>query len=169
MFIGEAPGRDEDLQGRPFVGRAGKLLTRIIEAMSLKREDVYIANILKDRPPGNRNPQTNEIEACLPYLREQIEIIQPKIICALGSFAAACLLQTDRSISQLRGTFYSYQKTKLMPTYHPAYLLRNPQAKKLVWEDMKKIIGELKSSSHTNRFKPACRQAGIKDKGSRKK
>jgi DNA polymerase len=143
MFIGEAPGRDEDLQGRPFVGRAGKLLTKIIEAMGLKREDVYIGNILKDRPPNNRNPQEDEIKACIPYLKEQIEIIQPKVICALGTFAAQRLLEMETPISRLRGKFYLYEGIKFMPTYHPAYLLRNPKEKKAVWEDMQLIMQEL--------------------------
>ena len=143
MFIGEAPGRDEDLEGRPFVGRAGQLLTKIIESIGLKREDVYIANILKSRPPGNRNPMPDEIAACTPYLLKQIEIINPKVICALGKFAAQTLLGRETPISQLRGKFYEYHGIKLMPTYHPAYLLRNSSGKKDVWEDMKKIAKEL--------------------------
>lgn len=143
MFIGEAPGRDEDLQGKPFVGRAGQLLTKIIESIGLKREDVYIANILKSRPPGNRNPLPDEIAACTPYLLKQIDIIKPKVICALGKFAAQTLLDTEMPISRLRGTFYEYHGIKLMPTYHPAYLLRNSVGKKDVWEDMKKIAKEL--------------------------
>ena len=143
MFIGEAPGRDEDLQGKPFVGRAGQLLTKIIESIGLKREDVYIANILKCRPPGNRNPLPSEIAACSPYLFKQIEIIKPKVICALGKFAAQTLLNTETPISKLRGQFYDYRGTKLMPTYHPAYLLRNPSGKREVWGDMKRIAREL--------------------------
>lgn len=143
MFVGEAPGRDEDLQGKPFVGRAGKLLGKIIEAMGLKREDVYIANILKDRPPENRNPQEDEIKACIPYLKEQIKIIQPKVICALGTFAAQRLLGEETTISKLRGKFYVYEGIKLMPTYHPAYLLRNSKEKATVWSDMKLIMKEL--------------------------
>ena len=143
MFVGEAPGRDEDLQGKPFVGRAGKLLGKIIEAMGLKREDVYIANILKDRPPENRNPQEDEIKACIPYLKEQIKIIQPKVICALGTFAAQRLLEEETTISKLRGKFYVYEGIKLMPTYHPAYLLRNSKEKATVWSDMKLIMKEL--------------------------
>ena len=143
MFVGEAPGRDEDLQGKPFVGRAGKLLGKIIEAMGLKREDVYIANILKDRPPDNRNPQEDEIKACIPYLKEQIKIIQPKVICALGTFAAQRLLEEETTISKLRGKFYVYEGIKLMPTYHPAYLLRNSKEKATVWSDMKLIMKEL--------------------------
>lgn len=144
VFVGEAPGRDEDLKGEPFVGEAGQLLTKIIEAMKLKRQDVYIANVVKCRPPANRNPEADEIESCEPFLIRQLEIIKPKIICALGTFAAQTLLKTKEKISALRGNFYYYHDIKVMPTYHPAYLLRNPVDKKLVWEDMKKIIKELK-------------------------
>ncbi|MCK4852059.1 MAG: uracil-DNA glycosylase [Candidatus Omnitrophica bacterium] len=143
MFIGEAPGADEDRQGRPFVGRAGQLLTRIIEAIGLGRKEVYIANILKCRPPGNRNPLPEEIAACHPYLEHQVDIIKPRVICALGKFAAQTLLRSESPISRLRGRFYDYHGVKLMPTYHPAYLLRNPEGKKDVWEDMKKIAKEL--------------------------
>lgn len=139
MFIGEAPGADEDMQGLPFVGLAGKLLTKIIEAMGLKRSQVYIGNILKCRPPENRNPLPEEIEACREYIDAQVEMIKPKIICALGKFAAQALLETDEPISSLRGRSFEYKGTTLIPTYHPAYLLRNPNDKKLVWEDMKKI------------------------------
>lgn len=142
MFVGEAPGRDEDIQGRPFVGRAGQLLTRIIESIGLTREEVYIANILKCRPPNNRNPLPDEIACCLPYLTEQMEIIQPRIICALGAFAAQTLIGTSEGITRLRGTFYDYHGTKLMPTFHPAACLRNPSTKKYVWEDMKQIRDE---------------------------
>jgi uracil-DNA glycosylase family 4 len=145
VFVGEAPGQQEDVQGKPFVGRAGQLLTRIIEAMGLVRKDVYICNILKCRPPGNRNPKPDEISVCEPFLIKQLEIIQPKVICALGTFAAKTLLKTDVPISLLRGKFHSYQGIKLMPTYHPAYLLRNPGAKKQVWEDVQLIMKELKS------------------------
>ncbi len=143
MFVGEAPGFDEDQQGQPFVGAAGQLLTKIIEAMKLKREDVYIANCLKCRPPGNRNPQPEEIEACSPILARQIEIIAPVVICALGKFAAQTLLKTDAPISRLRGKFHDFNGIKLMPTFHPAYLLRNPADKKVVWEDMQMIMREL--------------------------
>ncbi len=143
MFIGEAPGFDEDRQALPFVGAAGQLLTKIIQAMKLTREEVYIANCLKCRPPQNRNPLPEEIAACNPVLSEQIRIIQPEIICALGKFAAQTLLQTEEPISRLRGRFFDWNGTKLMPTFHPAYLLRNPGDKKLVWEDMKKIMKEL--------------------------
>ena len=143
VFVGEAPGADEDQQGEPFVGRAGQLLTKIIEAMKLTRDDVYIANVIKCRPPGNRNPKPIEIESCEPFLLRQIELIKPKVICALGGFAVQTLLRTDQRISMLRGRFHDYHGTKIMPTYHPAYLLRNPHAKREVWEDMKKIMVEL--------------------------
>ncbi len=144
MFIGEAPGEDEDLQGLPFVGRAGQLLTKIIEAMGLKRSDVYIANILKCRPLNNRPPLPNEIKECEDILKKQINIIEPKIICTLGKFASQTLLRTETTISALRGHFKEYNGIKLMPTFHPAYLLRNPNDKRLVWSDMKKIMKELK-------------------------
>lgn len=139
MFVGEAPGRDEDLQGLPFVGRAGQLLTKIVESIGLKRSEVYICNILKCRPPDNRTPFPTEILACEPYLNRQINIIKPKAICALGKFAAQTLLKVQTPITQLRGRFYDYDGIKLIPTFHPAYLLRNPGDKRLVWEDMKKI------------------------------
>jgi len=143
MFIGEAPGEDEDLQGLPFVGRAGQLLTKIIEAMGLKRSDIYIANILKCRPPNNRPPEPSEIKECEDILKKQIDIIKPKVICTLGKFASQTLLRTEITISNLRGNFKEYNGIKLMPTFHPAYLLRNPNDKKLVWDDMKKIMKEL--------------------------
>jgi len=146
MFVGEAPGGEEDLQGLPFVGRAGQLLTKMIEAIDMNRGDVYIANILKCRPPNNRNPMPEEIAACAPFLREQISIIRPKIICTLGKFASQFLLQSEEPITALRGRFHKYEGIKLMPTYHPAYLLRNPPAKKFVWEDLKKIRDELKKT-----------------------
>jgi uracil-DNA glycosylase family 4 len=142
VFVGEGPGREEDLQGKPFVGRAGELLTRIIEAIDLTREQVYIANIVKCRPPHNRDPRPDEIQACFPFLIKQLQAIRPRIICALGSFAAQTLLGTEEKISALRGRFHRYQGAKLMPTYHPAFLLRNPQFKKAVWEDMKMIREE---------------------------
>ena len=142
VFIGEAPGEDEDQQGRPFVGKAGQLLTRIINAIGLSREEVYITNIVKCRPPRNRNPQRDEIGTCEPFLRKQLEVIQPKVICALGTFAAQTLLKSDERISQLRGRFHTYRGIKVMPTYHPAFLLRNPYKKREAWEDMKKIHGE---------------------------
>jgi len=147
MFVGEAPGYYEDMQGEPFVGRAGQLLTKIIESIGLKRSESYIANILKCRPPENRNPTVNEIILCKPHLIKQIEIIRPKIICALGTFAAQTLLDTKESIGKLRGTFHDFQGTKLLPTYHPAYLLRNPNDKKKVWEDMKKVRDFLKKAT----------------------
>jgi uracil-DNA glycosylase len=140
VFVGEAPGEEEDNQGRPFVGRAGQLLTKIIDAMGLKRQDVYICNILKCRPPGNRNPKEEEIKTCEPFLVKQLEAIDPEIICALGTFAAKTLLRAETPISSIRGKFHDYHGRKLMPTYHPAYLLRNPDAKKLVWEDVQKIM-----------------------------
>lgn len=140
MFIGEAPGRDEDLKGEPFVGRAGQLLTKIIEAMGYKRSEVYITNVLKSRPPENRNPEPDEIEICLPFLKRQIEIIKPKAIVCLGKFAAQAVLNTGAPISGLRGRMAEYDGIPVMPTYHPAYLLRNPDAKKQVWEDVKKVM-----------------------------
>ena len=141
VFVGEGPGRDEDIKGEPFVGRAGQLLTDIIEkGMKLKRSDVYIANIVKCRPPENRNPEEDEIAACEPFLLMQLAAIKPKIICALGKFAAQTLLKTKQPISSLRGNIYEYHGIKLIPTFHPAYLLRNPSDKPLVWEDVKKLI-----------------------------
>jgi uracil-DNA glycosylase len=147
MFVGEAPGADEDIQGEPFVGRAGQLLTRIIEAIGLKREDVYIANVLKCRPPGNRNPEPDEVEQCEPFLLRQIDVIRPKVIVALGKFAAQCLLRTNDPITRLRGREYKFRDAILMPTYHPAYLLRTPSAKREVWEDMKRVRAILQESA----------------------
>jgi uracil-DNA glycosylase family 4 len=144
MFIGEGPGRDEDIQGRPFVGRAGQLLNKIIAAMGLKREEVYIANVVKCRPPENREPKPDEVEACTPFLARQIETIQPKVLCALGMSAARHILQKDVPLSVLRGRFQEYRGMQVMVTYHPAYLLRNPSSKKQVWEDMQKIMAVLK-------------------------
>jgi len=143
MFIGEAPGRDEDLKGEPFVGRAGQLLTDIIKAMRLTRDDVYIANVIKCRPPENRNPEPDELDACRPYIRRQVELIQPKVIVALGRFALQSLLEKSFAITSARGQWLEYHGVKVMPTYHPAYLLRTPAAKKDVWTDMKKVMGEL--------------------------
>jgi DNA polymerase len=143
MFVGEAPGRDEDIQGEPFVGRAGKLLTDIIEAIGLSRKDVYICNVIKCRPPENRNPDPDEIEQCEPFLKAQIDSVRPKLICTLGKFAAQTLLKAETPISKLRGHFFEYNGVPLMPTYHPAFLLRNPAAKKDVWEDMKLLHAEL--------------------------
>jgi uracil-DNA glycosylase family 4 len=145
MFVGEAPGADEDEQGLPFVGRAGQLLTRIIEAIEMRREDVYICNILKCRPPGNRNPEPDEIASCEPFLLRQIAAIRPKVICALGTFGAQTLLRTREPISRLRGQFIEYRGAKLMATFHPAYLLRNPGEKRKVWEDVQKIRDYLRS------------------------
>jgi uracil-DNA glycosylase len=139
MFVGEAPGADEDEQGLAFVGKAGQLLTRIIEAMGMKREDVFIANILKCRPPQNRNPEPDEVLACHPFLEKQIAAIQPKVIVGLGKFGAQWLLKTAEPITRLRGRIGQFQGITVMPTYHPAYLLRNPEAKKEVWEDMKVV------------------------------
>jgi DNA polymerase len=142
VFIGEGPGFEEDRQGRPFVGAAGQLLTRIIEAIKLSRHQVYICNIVKCRPPGNRNPEPDEIETCFPFLKRQIAAIRPDFIVALGSFAAQTLLATQTPISRLRGHFHEYKGIKVIPTYHPAYLLRNPDKKRAVWEDMKMLMKE---------------------------
>jgi uracil-DNA glycosylase family 4 len=139
MFVGEAPGADEDIQGEPFVGRAGQLLTKIIEAIGLTRADVYIANVIKCRPPGNRNPEPDEVEQCEPFLFRQIDTIKPKVIVALGKFAAQSLLHTTDPITRLRGREFKYRDAILIPTYHPAYLLRTPSAKRDVWDDMKKV------------------------------
>ncbi len=144
MIIGEAPGFDEDIQGRPFVGKAGQLLTRILQSIKLKREDVYITNVVKCRPPQNRNPRPDEINSCNPFLMMQIKTISPKIICALGTFSAQTLLKTDSKITALRGKIYDLEGIKVIPTYHPAYLLRNPDKKREVWEDMKKISKMMK-------------------------
>ncbi len=146
MFVGEGPGEQEDLSGRPFVGRAGQLLEKIIEAMGLKRSDVFIANVVKCRPPNNRAPEPDEVATCKPFLLNQIKVIKPKVIVALGATALKCLITTDVKITQMRGRFTAFEGTKLMPTYHPAYLLRNPPAKKDVWEDMKVVMAELNLS-----------------------
>jgi uracil-DNA glycosylase len=140
MFVGEAPGAEEDIQGEPFVGRAGQLLTKIIEAIGLSRNDVYIANVLKCRPPGNRNPAPEEVSTCQPFLFRQIDIVKPRVIVALGTFAAHTLLGTDAPISRLRGRIHEFRGgSKLVPTFHPAFLLRSPDRKRDVWEDMKKV------------------------------
>jgi uracil-DNA glycosylase len=144
VFVGEAPGEEEDLQGRPFVGKAGQLLTRMIQAMGLTREEVYITNIIKCRPPQNRNPLPDEIAECRPFLNAQLDTLRPRVICALGTFAAQTLLRTQDKISQLRGKFHDYDGIPVMPTYHPAYLLRNPQDKRLVWKDMQMIMDEMR-------------------------
>ncbi len=145
MFIGEGPGYDEDKQGLPFVGRAGKLLDQIIKAMGFDREEVYIANVVKCRPPENRTPQPDEVSACTPFLYRQIEIIGPRVIVALGAPAARALLETEIGITKLRGTFREYRGIPVMPTFHPAYLLRNPAAKRSVWEDMQQVMSLLRS------------------------
>lgn len=148
MFVGEGPGRDEDLQGEPFVGRAGQLLNDILtKGMGLRRQDVYIANVVKCRPPENRNPEPDEVAACEPFLKRQIDLVQPEIIVGLGKFAVQSLLQSKAPITKLRGTWHRYHGIKLMPTFHPAYLLRNPADKKLVWEDIKKVIKELRGEN----------------------
>ncbi len=139
VLVGEAPGYEEDVQGQPFVGQAGQLLTRILGAIGLTRDDVYICNIIKCRPPGNRNPEPDEIAACIPFLRRQLGAIRPRLICALGTFAAQTLLGTDTPISRLRGHFHTYEGVHLLPTYHPAFLLRNPSKKRDAWEDMQKL------------------------------
>ena len=139
MFVGEAPGEDEDKKGEPFVGRAGQLLTKIIEAISMTREQVYIANVIKCRPPQNRNPEPDEVETCEPFLFKQIDAIGPQVIVALGKFGAQTLLRTLEPISKLRGRVFDYRGAKLIPTFHPAYLLRNPSSKREVWEDMKLV------------------------------
>jgi DNA polymerase len=144
VFVGEAPGRDEDLQAEPFVGRAGLLLTEIItKGMRLRREDVYIANVIKCRPPDNRNPEPDEVASCEPFLLRQLELIGPEVIVALGKFAAQTLLGSKTPITQLRGRWYDYHGIKLMPTFHPAYLLRNPADKRVVWEDIRKVMAAL--------------------------
>jgi uracil-DNA glycosylase len=143
MFIGEAPGRDEDLQGEPFVGRAGELLTKIIQAMGFQRHEVYIANVLKCRPPENRPPEPEEVAHCRHFLEKQIELIQPKVIVALGATAVRALLQVELGITKMRGNWYTYRDIPIMPTFHPAYLLRNPPAKKEVWLDMQAVVKKL--------------------------
>jgi DNA polymerase len=143
VFVGEGPGRDEDAKGEPFVGRAGKLLTQMIEAMGLRREDVYICNVVKCRPPENRLPEKDEITTCSPFLFRQIDVIRPKVICCLGSCASQTLLQTTQGISRFRGEWFDFRGSKLIATYHPAYLLRNPNAKGEVWKDLQKVMAVL--------------------------
>jgi uracil-DNA glycosylase family 4 len=143
VFVGEGPGRDEDIRGEPFVGRAGKLLTQMIEAMGLRREDVYICNVVKCRPPENRLPEKDEITTCSPFLFRQIDVIRPKVICCLGSCASQTLLQTTQGISRFRGEWFDFRGSKLIATYHPAYLLRNPNAKGEVWKDLQKVMAVL--------------------------
>jgi uracil-DNA glycosylase family 4 len=140
VFVGEGPGHDEDIKGEPFVGRAGKLLTQMIEAMGLRREDVYICNVVKCRPPENRLPEKDEIATCSPFLFRQIDVIRPKVICCLGSCASQTLLQTTQGISRFRGEWFQFRGSKLIATYHPAYLLRNPNAKGEVWKDLQKVM-----------------------------
>lgn len=143
MFVGEGPGREEDLQARPFVGDAGKLLTSLIVKLGLKREDVFIANIVKCRPPYNRNPEDDEVASCRPFVEEQIHIIKPKVIVCLGKVAAQALLNVKTPISRMRGNFFQYKGIPVMPTFHPAYLLRNPKDKWLTWDDMQKVLGKI--------------------------
>jgi DNA polymerase len=146
MFVGEAPGQDEDEQGIPFVGRAGQLLTKMIESMGLRRDDVYIANVIKCRPPGNRAPKPDEVETCEPFVRRQIAAINPEVVCALGSFASQTVLRRQEKISAIRGRFFLVDGVKVLPTYHPAYLLRSPSEKRVVWEDLQKIMAVLKKT-----------------------
>jgi DNA polymerase len=143
VFVGEGPGHDEDIQGLPFVGRAGKLLTQMIEAMGLTRDDVYICNVVKCRPPENRKPEDDEVATCSPYLYRQLDVIAPKAIVCLGGVAAQTLLKTKDPISRFRGNWYDFRNTKLLATYHPAYLLRNPAAKSEVWKDLQKVMAHL--------------------------
>ena len=144
VFVGEGPGADEDAQGEPFVGKAGQLLTKMIEAMGFARGDVYICNVVKCRPPGNRNPEPDEIAACEPFLKKQLAAIRPRVIVALGKFAAQCLLRDDTPISRLRGNFRTYEGVRLMPTFHPAYLLRDPSKKRDAWADLKQVLAALR-------------------------
>jgi uracil-DNA glycosylase len=155
MFVGEAPGADEDEQGVPFVGRAGQLLTKMIIAMGLSREDVYIANVLKCRPPGNRNPEPDEIEICEPFLFRQLASIQPKVVIALGAFAARTLLKTEEPISRLRGRVFEFRGAKLIPTFHPSYLLRSPGNKREAWDDLKTALGVLGRQVPSPSFVPS--------------
>jgi uracil-DNA glycosylase family 4 len=143
VFVGEAPGADEDAQGEPFVGAAGQLLTRMIEAMGYRRQDVYICNVIKCRPPGNRNPEPDEVAACEPFLKKQLAALHPRMIVTLGKFAAQCLLRVDTPITRLRGQMRSYEGIPLMPTYHPAYLLRDPSRKREAWDDLKQVMAAL--------------------------
>ena len=153
VFIGEGPGADEDAQGLPFVGRAGKLLTQMIEAMGLQRQQVYICNVVKCRPPGNRQPEKDEVDACSPFLFRQLDALQPKVIVCLGATAAQTLLQTNRGISHFRGEWLDYRGYKMIATYHPAYLLRNPAAKGDVWKDLQKVMAELGLEIKKNKAK----------------
>jgi uracil-DNA glycosylase len=150
VFVGEGPGFEEDQQGEPFVGAAGRLLTRIIEAMDMNRQQVYICNIIKCRPPENRNPRSDEIATCVPFLERQLEALRPEFICALGTFAAQTLLSSNTPISRLRGAFHDYHGVNVLPTYHPAYLLRNPEKKRDVWEDMKLLMKAMERNRSTH-------------------
>lgn len=150
VFIGEAPGRDEDRTGEPFVGEAGRLLDRILMAMGLQRTDVYICNVVKCRPPDNRDPQGDEISACEPFLLRQLDTIRPRVIVTLGNFATRTLTRSDTAMSRLRGEWQSYRNTPLMPTYHPAYLLRSPVSKREVWEDMKAVLKKLRAEESSD-------------------
>ncbi len=156
IFVGEAPGADEDAQGEPFVGKAGQLLTKMIEAMGYTRQDVYICNVLKCRPPGNRNPEPDEVAACEPFLKRQLAAIRPRMIVALGKFAVQCLLRDESPISRLRGNFRTYEGIPLMPTFHPAYLLRDPSKKKLAWQDLKDVNAALARGGVTPPNPPAA-------------
>ncbi len=159
MFVGEGPGEDEDRQGEPFVGKAGQLLTRIIEAIGLARDDVYIANVVKSRPPGNRNPEPDEIAACLPFLERQIQAVRPAVLVGLGNIAVKSLLRTTRGIMSLRGNWQEYRGIPFMPTFHPAYLLRTPGDKRLVWEDMLQVAERLNAAAKPGQ-KPASPKRG---------
>lgn len=154
MFIGEGPGAEEDKQGLPFVGRAGKLLDKMIEAMGLERDDVYIANIVKSRPPENRDPRADEVDACWPYLERQVEIVAPRIICTLGRPASHTLLDSDSPMGALRGRWFKFRGIPVLPTYHPAYLLRSPRQKKVVWQDLRKLITALHGGSVAAEWPP---------------
>jgi DNA polymerase len=156
VFVGEAPGADEDQQGEPFVGKAGQLLTKMIEAMGYAREDVYICNVIKCRPPGNRNPEPDEVAACEPFLKKQLAALRPRMIVTLGKFAAQCLLRDDTPISRLRGNFRTYEGISLMPTFHPAYLLRDPSKKKEAWTDLKAVNAALKKLGFEPPSSPAA-------------
>jgi uracil-DNA glycosylase family 4 len=145
VFVGEAPGADEDMRGEPFVGKAGQLLTKMIEAMGYRREDVYICNVIKCRPPGNRNPEPAEVAACEPFLKAQLAAIRPRMIVTLGKFAAQCLLRDSTPITRMRGQLRSYEGIPLMPTFHPAFLLRDPSQKKLAWKDLQSVNAALES------------------------
>lgn len=143
VFVGEAPGEQEDESGHPFVGRSGQLLEKMINAMGFRREDVFICNVVKCRPPENRNPESDEIESCKPYLFRQLDLIKPEVVVALGKFASQTLLETETPITELRGKIHPFRNTKLIPTFHPAYLLRSPSSKKIAWEDLKLAVKEL--------------------------